>query len=533
MPIVAGRYVLSDEIASGGMATVHFGQQTGAAGFARVVAVKRLHPERARDPEFVEMFVDEARLAARVRHPNVVSTLDVVNEGTELFLVMEYVAGESLATLIRGSQLRGTPVPCSIAASVLVGALLGLHAAHEAVDPNGVPLGIVHRDVSPQNVIVGTDGVARVLDFGIAKANVKMHATRAGQTKGKLAYMAPEHIEGEETTRASDVYSAGVVLWETIAGKRLFHAANEGALLARVLAARIPPLSEVAPWAPAELGRVIACATDRAPQRRFATAKEMAIAIERATPVASPREVGEWVEVVAHEALARRAARMNELERRAAVAEPSPSAPRSARRVEPRFSDRPQAVAPTPPGSSPHDASSNAFPNGPRSSPPLALSLPQRGTPLRTETVAHARSNRGLAVLVRWTAIALGLAAFSSLLWLVFRGPRSAGLLPSPSVSVHRYAPSATASSESAALPDATVSVTGSAPSAAAPVASEVSTPDAAALPTSGPLSTSRHPAATVPGKSSSAPVVSCDPPYYVDSEGIQRVKRECLQKAQ
>src|SRR5262245_17864891 len=164
-----GRYAMYGPIASGGMATVHFGRLTGEVGFARTVAIKRMHAPLARDPEFVAMFIDEARLAARIRHVNVVETIDVVAADQELMLVMDYVPGESLARLFRTSSERGERIPERIALAVICDVLHGLHAAHEARDERGQALGIVHRDVSPQNVLVGVDGTARVHDFGAAK----------------------------------------------------------------------------------------------------------------------------------------------------------------------------------------------------------------------------------------------------------------------------------------------------------------------------------------------------------------------------
>ena len=217
-----GRYALFGEIASGGMATVHFGRLLGPVGFARTVAVKRLHPQFARDPEFVSMFLDEARVAARIQHPNVVATIDVVALEGELFLVMEYVLGETFSKLLRSARNRGQRVPLRVVTALLAGSLHGLHAAHEAKNEHGEPLGIVHRDVSPQNVIVGIDGVARVLDFGVAKAVGRLQSTREGQLKGKLSYMAPEQIRSGQVDRRTDIYAASIMLWEALVGKRLY-----------------------------------------------------------------------------------------------------------------------------------------------------------------------------------------------------------------------------------------------------------------------------------------------------------------------
>src|ERR1700722_10238472 len=169
-PQVIGRYVIYGKIAQGGMASVHLGCLQGAAGFSRTVAVKRLHSHLAEEPEFLSTMLDEARLAARIHHPNVVPTLDVVADDGELLVVMEYVRGESLSRLLRGASATDRPVPWPIVSAIVVGALHGLHAAHEATSEDGAPLGIVHRDVSPQNILVGVDGQSRVIDFGIAKA---------------------------------------------------------------------------------------------------------------------------------------------------------------------------------------------------------------------------------------------------------------------------------------------------------------------------------------------------------------------------
>src|SRR5689334_13290462 len=184
LPIRIDRYELYDVIAAGGMATVHVGRLVGPAGFGRTVAIKRLHPHLARETDFVAMLTDEARVTGRIGHPNIVPTLDVVASGGEFFLVMEYVPGLTLAALMANAALDGERVPVPIACAVMAGVLRGLDAAHEARDENGRPLEVVHRDVSPQNILVGADGVARLLDFGDAKAVGRLHTTPEGQPKG-------------------------------------------------------------------------------------------------------------------------------------------------------------------------------------------------------------------------------------------------------------------------------------------------------------------------------------------------------------
>src|ERR1051325_1285013 len=233
-PRLIGRYALFGEIAAGGMATVHFGRLVGPAGFSRTAAITRLHAHYAKDPEFVAMFLDEARLASRIQHPNVVTTLDVVNLPSEVFLVMEYVQGESLSRLIRNARKLNEQVPAGHAAAIIAGMLHGLHASHEAKIERREALNIVHRDVSPQNVLVGTDGSARVLDFGVAKAAMRSQSTRDGQMKGKLSYMSPEQLPRQPLDRRTDLFAAGVVVWEALTGKRLFDGADAGEIFAKL-----------------------------------------------------------------------------------------------------------------------------------------------------------------------------------------------------------------------------------------------------------------------------------------------------------
>jgi hypothetical protein len=310
-----GRYRLYEAIAAGGMATVHYGRMLGPAGFARTVAVKRLHREYARDPEFVAMFMDEARLAARIHHPNVVQTFDVVSSEGELFLIMEYVPAVSLSQLLLAAQTRMERAPLRVAAAIIADVLRGLHAAHEATDEEGNPLDIVHRDVSPQNILVGADGSARVLDFGIAKATGRAtQVTREGQVKGKFAYMAPEQVTNVGVTRQSDIFAASIVLWETLTGTRLFQAESEPALLARVLSAPIEAPSAVVSGLGRALDEVALRGLARDLSMRYQTGREMARDLEAHASLATASQVGEWVERLAGDDLARRAVRVAEIE---------------------------------------------------------------------------------------------------------------------------------------------------------------------------------------------------------------------------
>jgi serine/threonine-protein kinase len=293
--VVLGGYVLFDEIASGGMASVRFARRVGESRAGRLVAVKRLHPQFAKDADFATMFLDEARVAARIKHPNVVGTVEVVSLDHEILLVMEYVDGVSFASLLEASRAAGLPVEPRIAAAIVAGALEGLHAAHEATSETGAPLAVVHRDVSPHNVLVGADGVPRIIDFGVAKAAGKMHATRGGQLKGKLAYMSPEQVRSLPVTRQSDLFAAGVMLWEALTGLRLFNGESPAELVLQVLSHPITRPSLRAVGVSPELDEVVLKALAREPRNRFATARAMAKALTAAIQPANGLVVARWV----------------------------------------------------------------------------------------------------------------------------------------------------------------------------------------------------------------------------------------------
>ncbi|HMJ52524.1 MAG TPA: protein kinase [Polyangiaceae bacterium] len=335
-----GRYVIHDEIAAGGMATIHLGRMLGPFGFGSTVAIKRLYPQLAKDPQFVAMFLDEARLASRVRHPNVVPVLDVLADEGEICLVLEYVDGESLGQLLRDADANHAPIPVPIAATIAVSILYGLHAAHEARDEQGTLLGVVHRDVSPQNVIVGVDGVARLIDFGIAKAAGRCNVSRDGQLKGKVAYMAPEQIQRGLVGPRADVYGASVILWELLAGERLFEGDTEGMILGRVLDDDVLRPSQLRSDVPPALDALVLRGLDRAQQRRFESARSMALALESAVRPATPAEVGAWVEGLAGARLAERRERMTRMEREATDLQRAPAPPRAGWLEAPASSER-------------------------------------------------------------------------------------------------------------------------------------------------------------------------------------------------
>jgi eukaryotic-like serine/threonine-protein kinase len=332
------RYALHDAIASGGMATVHLGRMRTSAGVTRTVAIKRMHPHLLAEADFASMFLDEARLAMRIQHPNVVGTFDVSATDTELLLVMDFVLGESLDKLLRKARAERRSPPVGVICSVVAGVLAGLHAAHEARDEGGQPLDIVHRDVSPQNVIVGVDGVPRVVDFGVARAAGRLHTTEHGQIKGKLAYMAPEQLTMAKMDRRVDVFAAAAVLWEGLVGQRLFGGDNPGATVANVLDKEIVAPSAINPDVPAPIDAIVLRGLARHPDLRFSTAREMASALEQACPPATAREIGEWVQREAGEAVRARASLVADVESRSsavhdrsAKSEGAPRAPEKTR----------------------------------------------------------------------------------------------------------------------------------------------------------------------------------------------------------
>jgi serine/threonine-protein kinase len=293
------RYELVAELASGGMATVFLGRILGVGGFQRFVAIKRLHPHLASEQEFVEMFLDEARLAASIHHPNVVSILEVGTSDRGYYLVMEYIEGDTLARLLARATTSRERIPVPIVIRIVLDTLNGLHAAHELRDDNENLLNLVHRDVSPQNILVGINGTARITDFGVARAATRLSSTRSGQLKGKLAYMAPEQARGGVIDRRADVFAVGTVLWEVLADKRLFKGEGEADTLNRVLFEPIPRLRDVAPSVPPVLEAVTMKSLERDPEKRQASAQVFSEELEKAArsvhAIATVREVAEYV----------------------------------------------------------------------------------------------------------------------------------------------------------------------------------------------------------------------------------------------
>jgi serine/threonine protein kinase len=496
---VLGRYVMYEAFAQGGMATVHYGRLLGPSGFSRTVAIKRLHGHLAEDPDFVAMFLDEARLAARIHHPNVIQTLDVESSEGELFVVLDYVHGDSLARLLQEAARASTLATPAIIGAILFGALEGLHAAHETRDAKGEPLEVVHRDISPHNLLVGTDGIARVIDFGIAKARGRAQTTRDGQIKGKLSYMAPEQIRGK-VTRRSDVFAASVVLWEALTGKRLFDKGeDDGDVINLILHEPIPSPRKHAPLVSPELEAIVMRGLERDPSQRYATAREMALALEAQITLATAIELGAFVERIGGAALAQRATRVARIERgggEALGAEQANDIPWSASSQEPRPGSTSSATAIVPGlARADHRATPDVVPESLETG---VATVSEKHPPLRRRLVS-AVSLASLIGVVVGIGLALGVTI---------------GVGRSPAHSSRP--PTETAAGETASLPSS---------SSAAALAT-----DAGALGEGlGVRSTPADPSAKRVAPRLHPRTTGCSPAYTIDARGLRHYKPECL----
>ena len=276
-----GKYQLIAEIARGGMGIVYLAMVQGPGGFHKLVVVKELNPGVVEEPAFLTMFLDEARLAARLNHPNIVQTNEVGNDGDRYFLAMDYLDGRGLDHVRRRSRNAGQGLSQSMYLRVLCDMLAGLDYAHRLADFDGSPLGVVHRDVSPQNVFVTFDGSIKLLDFGIAKAKDSLHETHAGVFKGKVSYMSPEQARGDKVDARADIFSAGVMLWEALTGRRTREGQNDQEKLWALVAADLPRASTIKPTVPPELDEICARAMAWNRDGRYTSAADLQNDLER------------------------------------------------------------------------------------------------------------------------------------------------------------------------------------------------------------------------------------------------------------
>jgi serine/threonine-protein kinase len=422
-----GRYQLCYELASGGMARVYLARVAGVGGFEKLVALKRIHPHLAEHTEFVDMFLDEARIASRVDHPNVCTVFDFGHAGGEYFIAMEYLLGETLQRVwrhvLRDPELARSPRWYTLALRIIAEACEGLHAAHELRGDDGALLEVVHRDVSPANIFVTYEGAVKIVDFGVARAADRLHTTTTGQVKGRFAYMALEQARNQGVDRRADVWSLGVVLWELLTGMRLFDRDNDATTMMAVLEGNIPAPSVVRPGLPPVLDEVVLRALRADRTERYASAREMGRALERTlTKLGATVGKVELADLMALEFESEREAREQMIVEARRM---------QAGRVLKAPQDSAKAVPPVPALSD--DDARRAGTRSPRAAGDLEQDADLRRTPIATLPVIDgaARRRRRLALGLAATVVAGAgaLTAFGSL------GGSSAAHDPAPSAA--------------------------------------------------------------------------------------------------
>ena len=495
-----GRYDLLLRIGSGGMAEVWAARLEGQGGFQRLVAIKTIRPEIEQESRAREMFLDEARIAASIHHPNVCGIFELGEEEAVLYLVMEWINGESLHALCRPDGRPSSPgggsddlvtIEPRMAARILVDACAGLHACHELTDDDGKPLEVVHRDVSPHNILIGLDGVVKVTDFGVAKAKNRSHKTKTGDIKGKPAYMPPEQLRAEPMDRRADVYALGCVLFEMTTGRRLFEG-EDVQVAAQSLVLEAPPPSTHVPDYPPELERIVVKAVARAKEDRFASAEELRHALEAFLASSGPPISQEEIANLVKTRLGDRIRARREAIRRAAAAEGPRDhgmrgdsvTPTGARRAVGRLVSEP----PPPMGSSEREVAGDAEASGERAPVPTSVEPPPR-------------SARGLVFGIGAGALVVG-----GVLGAILFGTRVSGGGGSPSASVPAATPSLTSA-------EPRPSVTASATSIASGVASSAPSASARSRPSATATVGTGAPHSSGVASASAKPRPSADPP--------------------
>jgi eukaryotic-like serine/threonine-protein kinase len=280
--LIDGKYQLVEVAGEGGMATVYKAVQKGAAGFQRTVAIKHIKPEYRALKNYVDMFIEEARVGSELAHPNIVQVHDFIAEDGSYYLVMEWVEGIDLGHFIRLHREAGIHVEWPLVVAIGIGTLRGLGAAHDRRAPDGSASPVIHRDVTPHNVLLGVNGVVKLTDFGLARARDRVSSmTAPGTVKGKLSYLAPEVSFGKSNTPQSDLFGVGSVLWETLSGERLFDGKNDVEIFKKIRACKIPPIADRRPDMPSSLAAVLDVALAADPVNRFASATAFAHALSQ------------------------------------------------------------------------------------------------------------------------------------------------------------------------------------------------------------------------------------------------------------
>lgn len=524
-----GRYVAHHALGRGGTATVYFGTLAGPSGFVRRVAIKELHAIIASDPQLQTMLTEEARISGRIMHPNTVPILDVVEHEGQAFAVMDYVHGATVFELLRAARARrgkgswGSVFPLPAATAIGADVLSGLAAAHAAKDVSGKSLGVIHRDISPDNMLVGVDGVSRLTDFGIARAEGRAVKTESGVVKGKFRYMAPEQAAGE-ASQASDQFSMGVVLFELLTGDRLFDAEHEAGILNQVLAKPIVTVASVNPEVPQALSDVVARALARDPSRRFPSAAAMGEAWRAAAPRFDQERLQAFVTDLVGESLREKLALVEAAERAAEeAARGRPALPGAmSDRSEQSWEDA--STVKDAPRTITLAMDSGGYPRAP--------SRPEAAEPTRMTFEAAPVQGRGPPMRV---VAAVGVPLIGLLLVVVYAVARSGathddhgpaagsvdrGTLGVSSVTI-APPPSQMPTAVASATPRSTpaVSNTGSTAGTASTVAIAPTSSTSTSAPTPPPKNTKPRPAEP-----------DCRTPFFIDSQGVRVYRRECLQ---
>lgn len=551
-----GKYQLIAEIARGGMGIVYLAVANGPAGFSKLFVIKELKPELVEDASFLDMFLEEARLAARLSHPNIVTTYEVGAEGNRPFIVMDYLDGESLGRILRKKSPLLTP---AMHLRLLCHALDGLDYAHHLTNFDDTAASVVHRDMSPQNVFVTFDGQVKIVDFGIAKASDTSIETKAGIFKGKPGYMAPEQLNGDVDTRA-DLFSVGVMMWEAIAGRRMWQKKSEVEILTALIKGEIPSLDEVRPDADPELRRICARATARDPDARYAEAREMRLDLEAylesQNERTTVREISQIIGVIFAEQRKKMRALLEkciaEAKELAPISKlPSLAPPPLETTTPPRIDHTMQMLrAATASASAPAPA---AIESGPSisvvatmaSGTPISQAMPDGSTYSLVQPADEAKPTKRRSTWLLLVAAALVLASVLATL-LVLRmtaGPyRSEAAMsatspppsqPAPSASP-ASAPSASAAATAAAAPETTDEAASAKAAARAPAtAPPAPRPRVIYVPAPAPRPAAAPPAAPAvttapPEKPAASSKTDCNPPFYF--EGSKKVfKPGCL----
>ena len=322
-----GKYTLIARLATGGMGEIFLARLDGVAGFEKIVVIKRVLPHLAGEDRFIAMLLDEARIAARLSHPNICQVQELGEVEGEYYIAMEYLEGVTMADLLRRMSRQGHVIDPRLAVAMVMQACEGLHAAHELLDRNGQPTNLVHRDVSPSNVFITTAGMVKILDFGIAKTPDRLSRTRTGAVKGKWAYMSPEQILRQPMDRRSDIFSLGIVLFESLTGWRLYHNPSEYQICRAITETDAPSIRNFQPALPEALAQVVSRALARDPAQRFATARDLSKALlERSAALGGPASLAHVAELVTASFTRELAERHAFVERADASAEHDPAA---------------------------------------------------------------------------------------------------------------------------------------------------------------------------------------------------------------